>query len=263
MTGSGTESQLTLPRWSEAVRGIPNIALRTALFGAIKKGARPYLEQEEIHSQDGISIFYTGVRLDQGDLDVWETILHVIRLQSLGKKCRITGYQFLKLLGKTDTGKNRETLNCRLSRLKATALNVKVGKYSYEGSLINEIFRDEDSREFVICLNSQLRNLFEPGCYTQIDWNMRHHLVGKPLAQWLHGYYTSHTVIYPIKIETLHKLCGSEAEMRRFRQTLAAALNDLAEISNMNGVPFRYEIRDNMVYVERKAGTRIVHRERK
>ncbi len=157
---ANTESQLSLPLWSEAVRGVPNIALRSALFGANKKGARPYREREEIHAQDGISIIYTGVRLDQGDLDVWETVLHSTRFQALGNEWRITGYQFLKLLGQSDTGKNREVLNRRLSRLLATALDVKVDKYSYEGSLIDEVFRDEESREFVIRLNPQLRSLF-------------------------------------------------------------------------------------------------------
>lgn len=256
-------SQLTLPLWSEAVRGVPNIALRSALFGAIKKGARPYLERVEIHAQNGISILYTGARLDQGDLDVWETVLHVVRHQALGGECRITGYQFLKLLGKTDTGKNRDTLNRRLSRMKATALDVKVGNYSYEGSLIDDVFRDEDSRKFVIHLNPRLRALFEPGCYTQIDWLVRHHLDGKPLAQWLHGYFASHAEIYPIKIETLHRFCGSEAELRRFKQTLEDALGDLADTSNANGVPFRFEIRSNMVHVEHKPGRRIFRGERR
>ena len=29
------------------------------------------------------------------------------------------------------------------------------------------------------------------------------------LAQWLHGFYASHAKPFPIKIETLHRLCGS------------------------------------------------------
>ena len=70
-----------LPFWPEAVRGVPNGVLRSALFGAIKKGQRRYLEREEIHALDGIRIIYTGLRLDQGDLDVWETGKNGVRSQ--------------------------------------------------------------------------------------------------------------------------------------------------------------------------------------
>lgn len=38
---------------------------------------------------------------------------------------------------------------------------------------------------------------------------MRHALDGHQLAQWLHGFYASHAKPFPIKIETLHRLCGS------------------------------------------------------
>jgi len=100
-----------LPQWSDSVRRVPNIALRSALFGAISKGRRPYLERAEIHAQGGNSVIYTGVLLDQGDLDVWETVLHMARAQALGAECRVTAYRLLKVLGRTDTGKNRQILD--------------------------------------------------------------------------------------------------------------------------------------------------------
>lgn len=64
-----------LPLWPEAVRAVPNSVLRSALFGAIKRGARAYLERVKINAQD---------RIDQGDLDVWAPVLHVVREQGLG-----------------------------------------------------------------------------------------------------------------------------------------------------------------------------------
>ena len=56
-----------LPNWPDFVQGVPNAALRSVLFGAINKGARAYLERQEIHAQEGVRIIYTGARLDQGD----------------------------------------------------------------------------------------------------------------------------------------------------------------------------------------------------
>lgn len=116
-----------LPLWPDAARGVPNIALRSALFGAIGKGSRRYLEREKIFAQTGITILYTGAQLDQGDLDVWETVLHLARVQPIGQECNITAYRLLQLLALTDTGANRKTLKRRLSRLNACALDVQVG----------------------------------------------------------------------------------------------------------------------------------------
>lgn len=63
----------SLPFWPSNYRGVPNIALRSALFGAIAKGARSYFERENIPAQKNITISYTGSQLDQGDLDAWLT----------------------------------------------------------------------------------------------------------------------------------------------------------------------------------------------
>lgn len=242
-----------LPRWPEAMRGVPNGVLRSALFGAIKKGARAYLERQEIHAQEGIRIIYTGARLDQGDLDVWETVLHIARVQALGDECRVTAYQLLKALGKTDTGINRTTLDRRLSRMKATGVDVKVGKFSYEGSLIDEVYRADESREYVICLNPKLRALFAADQFTQIDWSVRHTLDGKPLAQWLHGYYASHAKPYPVNVAILLKLSGSEnADPSSGRQKLRKALDALTDASETNSQPFSYDMRGDLVHVEKK-----------
>ena len=250
-----------LPLWPDAVRAVPNGILRSALFGAIKKGARAYLERQEIHAQEGIRIVYTGARLDQGDLDVWETVLHTVRLQALGDECRVTAYQLLKVLGKTDTGINRDTLDRRLSRMKATGVDVTVGRYGYEGSLIDEVYRDKETRQYVIRLNPKLSALFAADQFTQVDWTVRHALDGKPLAQWLHGYYASHAKPYPVNVATLLKLSGSENEdPSSGRQKLRKALDALADASEASGQPFSHDIRGDLVHVQKLAsGTQRRH----
>lgn len=49
-TPPANHNVVRLPLWPDVVRGVPNGVLRSALFGAIKKGARPYLERQEIHA---------------------------------------------------------------------------------------------------------------------------------------------------------------------------------------------------------------------
>jgi hypothetical protein len=243
-----------LPLWPEPVRAVPNGFLRSALFGAIRKGRRRYFKAEQLAALDGIEIRYTGERLDQGDLDVWESVLHAVRLQELGSQCRVTSYALLKLMGKTDTGKNRATLHERITRLRANAVEVRQGRYCYIGGLIAGAAKDEETQEWVIELDAKLRPLFAADQFTQVEWAVRHALDGQPLAQWLHGFYASHAKPFPLKIETLHRLCGSEATlMSDYAKTLRKALDAVTEASAAHGEGFSYDIRGDLVHVEKKA----------
>ncbi|SAL42136.1 TrfA protein [Caballeronia arvi] len=242
-----------LPHWPDFVRGVPNGFLRSALFGAIAKGHRRYLAGELIPTLDGLTIIYTGERLDQGDLDVWESVLHVVRLQALGLPCRMTSYSLLKLMGNTDTGKNRKVLHTRITRLIANAVEIKQEGWSYIGSLIDKAFKDDKTQEWVIVVSPRLHTLFAADQFTQIDWNVRRTLVGKSLAQWLHGFYASHARPYPMRMETLLRLAGSEDEsMSSARQTLRKALDALAEASKAHGQAFSYDIQGDLVHIDKK-----------
>ena len=244
---------IKLPLWPDPVRAVPNGFLRSALFGAIGKGRRRFMKSEQIAALENIQIRYTGERLDQGDLDVYESVLHALRLQAMGERCRVTSYALLKLMGKTDTGKNRTTLHTRIIRLRANAVEIKQGRYVYIGGLIDEAYKDEETQEWVIMLNPKLRALFEPDQFTQVEWAVRHELDGQPLAQWLHGFYASHAQPYPVHMETLLKLAGSEdTSPTSARQTLRKALGAVAKASKVHGEEFSYEIRRDLVYAEKK-----------
>lgn len=243
-----------LPLWPEPVRAVPNGFLRSALFGAIAKGRRRYINGEDLAAVDGVTIRYKGERLDQGDLDVWESVLHAVRLQELGSQCRVTSYALLKLMGKTDTGKNRATLHNRIERLVANAVTVKQGRYTYIGGLIRFAAKDEETQEWVIELDEKLRPLFAGDQFTQIEWAVRHALDGQQLAQWLHGFYATHAKPFPMKAETLLKLAGGEnANPRSAQQKLRKALDAVAEASEAHGEGFSYEIRGDLVHIAKQA----------
>lgn len=250
-----------LPLWPEPVRAVPNGFLRSALFGAVARGKRRNIDGEDIAAIEGVNIRYKGDRLDQGDLDVWESVLHAARVQELGTHCRTTSYALLKLMGLTDSGDNRRTLFKRIERLVACALTIKQGRYSYIGSLIAGAAKDDETGEWVIELNPKLAALFAADQFTQVEWSIRHELGGKPLAQWLHGFYSSHAKPFPIKIETLHKLCGSEAkDMWKFTQTLRRSLDALVQAAATHDETIKYEIKGDLVCVEKQAkGTQRRH----
>lgn len=248
------KNAVQLPLWPDPVRAVPNGFLRSALFGAVAKGRRRYINGEDLAAVDGVTIRYKGERLDQGDLDTWESVLHAVRLQKLGSRCRLTSYALLKLMGKTDTGKNRATLHNRIERLVANAVTVKQGRYTYIGGLIRFAAKDEETQEWVIELDEKLRLLFAADQFTQVEWAVRHALDGQQLAQWLHGFYASHAKPFPMKAETLLKLAGGEnANPRSAQQKLRKALDAVAEASEAHGEGFSYEIRGDLVHIEKRA----------
>jgi hypothetical protein len=269
-TERALSSPAQLPLWPEPMRGVPNGILRSALFGAVKRGKRRYMEREPVAAVEGVDLIYTGPRLDQADLDVWEGALHLARLIPLGDRIEFTEKGFLKLIGRGGEGgenigkSDREWLKKTLARLKANAVEVKQGPYAYGGSLVDEYFRDESTGRYVLILNPRMKVMFGRDGWTQIDWSIRQALRGYPLAQWLHGFYSTHAQPYPLKVETLHKLCGSEtgAEAKTDAErhkavtgwrddSLIPALDALVDACNQAWQAFSWELNGDIVSVSR------------
>lgn len=222
--------QLPLPIWPDQVRGVPNVALRSALFGAIKRGPRRYMDRELVTSLDGYEVRYTGPRLDQADLDVWEALLHLARRQGLGNRIEASERQLLKEAGRSYGKSGREWLKSVAARLSATTVEIQHDHQNYGGSLVDEFYRDDIAGCYVIELNPRLQLLFAHEDWTQVEWEQRQKLKRQPLAQWLHGFYSTHARPFPLKVKTLHQLSGSEAkQLYHFRAELRDALACLEE----------------------------------
>ena len=243
----GPAKIIQLPLWPEAKRGAPNAVLRAALFAAIQGKGRQYmLRKELIATQDGVTIRYTGGQLDQADLDVWEQVLHLARTQALGTKCYFTAHGFLKALGRSTGKHDHAWLGESLARLSATSVEITAARRTYFGSLIDGGVRDEDTGRYVVEINPKLAKFYGRTQWTQIDWEQRQRLRGKPLALWLHGFYASHAAPYPLTVAYLHKLSGSQTkQLKHFKQNLTKALRDLEALGAIKA----FEIRNDLVHV--------------
>lgn len=228
-----------LPLWPEPVRGTPNPVLRSALFAAVQGKDRAALQRELIACQKELQIRFTGIQLDQSDLDVWEQALHLTRHHPLGTRCEFAAHSFLKALGR-HTGKSQhEQLAESFARLMGCGVELtnQHERKTYGGSLL-EFFRDDQTGRYVINFNPTILAFYDGG-WTAIDFQQRHQLRRKPLALWLHGYLASHAKPYPLKIETLRALSGSHnKEKKGFKRRLADALAELQAIGFINTYSF-------------------------
>lgn len=213
-----------LPIWGDAVRGIPNSILRSALFGVIKRGARKSQFRVKKTSVEGIVIVYTGFQLDQADLDVWLQCLHLFRTCGLGTRIQFTARAFLKAIGRGTGNSQHAWLKDSFTRLFGS-VEIVHGAKSYSGPLLHHCARDDETGHYVMEINPAITALFGADGWTGIELEARQALKKQQLAQWLHAFYSSHARPFPMRVETLHKLCGSETkQMMHFRADLKEAL---------------------------------------
>ena len=186
-----------LPVWPESTRGVPNSALRGALFAAIQGKDRRAMQRELLAVQQGVEIRFTGIQLNQSDLNVWEQALHLARQHPLGNRCEFTAHSFLKALGRSTGKPMHEWLKDAFARLMGCGVEITHDQLTYGGSLL-EFYRDDDTDHYRLEINPKIKALYDAG-FTQIDWQQRKQLGRKPLALWLHGFLASHAEPYPFK----------------------------------------------------------------
>ncbi len=221
-----------LPPWPSAVRGVPNSLLRSALFGAIKRGKRAYQQGVKKASVEGVTVIHTGPQLDQADLDVWQHCLHLARAEGLGTRIQFSAGSFLKAIERGAGGKDIEWLKNAFRRLSSSVVEVSDGKRAYFGPMLIGGARDDETGQYVIEMNLKIVSLFGTDGWTGVEFEVRRALKKQPLSQWLHGFYSSHARPFGFKVETTHRLCGSEnAAIKGFRQELRQALQRLAEVT--------------------------------
>ena len=224
-----------LPLWPAELRTCPSCVLRSALFGVVRRGRRSYLERQIIAAWANTTIRYTGMRLDQADLDVWLAALHITRESGLGAPVRTSIGAMLKAMGRTQDGRAYEDFNNTIVRLTGCVVEITANRKTYGGSLIESFERDEDTGRYVLYLNPRLVVLFEDEAFALIDWEQRHGL-RRDLSKWLHGYILSHKATprepHRIGLEKLRDLCGSETgELKFFPAQIREAMAELQEAS--------------------------------
>lgn len=241
-------TQLSLELWPDAVRGVPNAVLRGSLFSVSKQRATAK-KRELLAAVDGIEIRFKGERFNQVDLDLWEMLLHLARLQPLGDRVEFSSYSLLKELGRGTGGKDHEDLKEDIARLLGGVVEITWTdtNRTFIGHLVDKAFRDESTQRYVVIFDTKMLGLYEGG-YTYIDWERRKALKGNHLAKWLAGFYASHAQPYAYKVETLKNLCGSTVgRLPDFRRMLKAALDELVAVGSIKS----WKIEDDLLRVEK------------
>ncbi len=107
-------------------------------------------------------------------------------------------------------------------------IKLKTKRFSYIGHLIDEAIQDDKTKLLVYRANPTLGKFYNIENYTLIDWEERKALKGKDLARWVQLQLSTHARPFPMKVDTIRRLSGSQTKaLRHFREKLRMALSDL------------------------------------
>jgi hypothetical protein len=216
--------------WPDNKRAMPTDFLACALFAALHGKNTQFLRGEHIASINGYTVSYTGKRLTQVHADIVMGALHLMRGLPQGEMVQFRIRSFLRLIGRHTGKTDRDSFRQLVDDVIATALRITTpdGTVSYSGSILTQAkdSTDDDDTLFVLEVNRDLAKLFENGFGT-VDWEKRKSLMRQPLCLWLQLYFAKYTK--PVAVAEVHRLSGSTAPLKKFRQNLRAALAVLAE----------------------------------
>jgi hypothetical protein len=227
------EASKLLPEWGEKNRGVPNAILKSALFAAISPNNRKQMKRELVLEEYGFEIRFTGLQLDQSDLDLWETMVHISRHTPKGEKFYFKPHQVLAHMGRSQGGEQFTWLTDALDRMVACSVNVTIGgKFTYSSNMLT-VWTDEHTGERAVILDEGIFSLYSQG-WSEINWAQRDALRKKPLALWLHGWYSSQACPETITVEQIYQRCGSNAKSKTsFKACVKQALAELVEVGTL------------------------------
>ncbi len=235
--------------FDETKRAIPNVFLRSALFGVIKPGRRNFVKNQKIQSMSQYSVYYTGEQLDQNDLEAWDSVTYLAKNNGSTDFLNTSMYEICKFMGYSKDKKNREAIRSRIKRLKAGAVEINYDKKFYFGSLIDDFSFDESNGKVIIRFNKKLLSLFESGDYTLINKKIKDKLGENQLASWLFHFYETHKNSIPFKLDYLKKLSQCDSTPKEFKRMLKNSLQKIKDAYEFNGFSLQYEINDDVLRV--------------
>lgn len=250
-TTTDLATPLQLGFWPDSVRGVPNAALRGALF-SISKEREMAKKRQRLAAVDGYQIIFKGERFNQRDLDLWEMLLHIGRQQAYGGSVEFVASKLLEALDRGVGGADYDELKEDIARLKAASVEILFTdtNQTFAGSLIQNFYRDEETQRYAVVFDAKMLKLYDSG-YSHVDWEQRRKLKGDSLAKWLHGFYATHAAPLRYKVASIRELCGSTTgRLVDFRVALRKALDKLKTVGAITS--WSIDTKTDLVTVRRK-----------
>lgn len=228
-----------LPAFTADLAVMISAFLRGGVFGMLEKGKRGTWDNDEIASQNSYSIKATGEMLDEYDRDTYFGVTNAYAGVIPGMTHSVPVRAMLRAIGRQSGTFNRVALAESLRRIAMLRLEIEIDtpriQATYQGSILNLIRitdkEDQDGGGILYSIPPEFIRFFWRD-YSKVNLRERHAITGRgsQLAKWLHAYYSSHKIPYPVKVATLKEWSRSKLQdLHAFRFQLKQALKLLEE----------------------------------
>lgn len=201
----------------------PRVILRTPLFRVASRSAprKPEVELTLADDEaDGGPVRYVGPELRQTEGLVFMSLLHMLRDLPAGAAATFQPKAlYVSLFGHYD-GRSRPRLASAIRRL----LRGQIITKHYTVQLCHRF--DHPARgPWTVAIDPDIVRLFASSkVWMDIETRVQ---LPEGLATWLYGYIESQSRLIPTKVSELHRLCGTEASLPAFLNSLRQALEHL------------------------------------
>lgn len=217
----------------------PRAFLQSPLFRVASRSASREQQCERILGTDsnGFPISYAGPELRQEDGLVFMSLLNSVRDLRVGTLAHFTPGEMCRALFNHYDGRSRERLKNHILRL----LKGQIRTHTCAVQLCSRF--DFPSRGmWSVSLAPDIVKLFA-NANVWLDLKTRLDLPDG-LATWLYGYVESQTRLIPIRVETVKRMCGTDADGRAFTNLLRIALRHL---NTHKLIDPGYQIKDGLI----------------
>lgn len=237
---SGKKYATQMSLFPDDGRVIPNYLARSPLFSPVRPGRRKQRVDELLASPKGFEIRFSGEQLDQSDCDVFMQLIHVARGKTLGEPVDLNRADLLKQIGRDDGGKNYAWLASVFIRLNGARIHIESERYKVNVSLVSKTIEDKLMGRFQAVLDPDIIKIFSGNEYTIVDWEKRKMLEKRvDLAKWLQNFICSHTKgLQRNNIANLRSWAGYSSPIRKFREALLEAMEELERVGIISGAKF-------------------------
>ncbi len=231
----------------EDVSLLPNCLARTPLFAPIRAGQRTMHDHVRLASPEGVDVRFTGKQLDMADQDVFMLALKWARGVDVNAPIRCHRAEFLRTLGwepskKTGAFGNSayKWLDESFDRLTSAKLSIETMRYKARLVLVCSWVEDTNTGEWEFTLDGKILALFQTNEFSFIDLAKRRRIATRvDLAKWLQSYAASHKRgWHRISVDKLREWCGYGSPIRKFREAIHDALQELERVGIVSHVSF-------------------------
>lgn len=237
-----TPYQMFLPGVDEFMRAMPNHIARSSLFAPVARGRRKMHDGSILQSRGDAEIRFSGKQLDEAQADVWMQAMKEAQRQPLGTPVVINRAEFLRAIGRAESGQNYQWLHRTMQDLAFAMLVIEVTKADGKPKLsigktramhlIAGFDYDEASEEYILTIDPRWQAMYGNREFALINWEKRREFgrnqdMAKTLQRLL---ATSSNPVQRYALDWLKAKMEYSSPMRKFREALTGACKELERL---------------------------------